>query len=175
MRRYKRGYASSIVLPLMADSKAFGAINIYSREPGAFSKTEIELLSELANDLSHGIIEITNQEKVIFMDTVGSTDSLTKEKWNRYIFRAGTCNSQEANSLALYAAQDKKLMKFYNIGPDYEYGRTMWEIFKAKMTKENPQAQFLGEQWPKLFEADYTPYIASPPPGLPGCVKAWRG
>lgn len=27
--------------------------------------------------------------------------------------------------LALYAAQDKKLVKFYNIGPDYEYGRTV--------------------------------------------------
>ncbi|MBI5419522.1 MAG: ABC transporter substrate-binding protein [Deltaproteobacteria bacterium] len=103
--------------------------------------------------------EVAKQEKVIFMDTVASTDTLTKEKWNRYTFRVGTCNSQEANSLALYAAKNKKLVKFYNIGPDYEYGRTMWELFKAKTKEQNPKAEFIGEQWPKLFIPDYTSYI----------------
>jgi len=52
-----------------------------------------------------------------------------------------------------------KLTKFYNIGPDYEYGRTMWELFKAKMKEQNPKAEFTGEQWPKLATPDYTSYI----------------
>jgi PAS domain S-box-containing protein len=51
----KRGYASSIVLPLMAENKAFGAINIYSKEPDAFSDDEVKLLMELADDLAYGI------------------------------------------------------------------------------------------------------------------------
>ncbi|HSL91129.1 MAG TPA: ABC transporter substrate-binding protein, partial [Candidatus Limnocylindrales bacterium] len=50
---------------------------------------------------SLAVAEVAKQEKVIFMDTVGSTDTLTKEKWNRYTFRSGICNSQETNSLAL--------------------------------------------------------------------------
>jgi PAS domain S-box-containing protein len=54
----KRGYASSIVLPLMDSSKAIGAINIYAREPDPFTKDEITLLSELADDLSYGISSI---------------------------------------------------------------------------------------------------------------------
>ncbi|OGP76507.1 MAG: hypothetical protein A2Z13_10955 [Deltaproteobacteria bacterium RBG_16_64_85] len=109
---------------------------------------------------SLAVAEVAKQEKVIFMDTVASTDALTKEKWNRYTFRAGTCNSQEANSLAMYAAsKHKKLKTFYNIGPDYEYGRTMWEIFKARTKEQNPKAEFIGEQWPKLFIPDYTSYI----------------
>jgi branched-chain amino acid transport system substrate-binding protein len=109
---------------------------------------------------SLAVAEVAKQEKVIFMDTVGSTDTLTKEKWNRYSFRAGTCNSQEANSLALYTASKyKNLTKFYNIGPDYEYGRTMWDIFKARTKEMNPKAEFIGEQWPKLFIPDYTSYI----------------
>jgi putative methionine-R-sulfoxide reductase with GAF domain len=41
----KRGYASSIVLPLMADGKAFGAINIYSREPDPFTEDEVKFLN----------------------------------------------------------------------------------------------------------------------------------
>jgi len=54
----KRGYASSIVLPLMAEGKAFGALNIYSKEPDPFSADEVKLLSELADDLAHGIIAL---------------------------------------------------------------------------------------------------------------------
>ncbi len=54
----KRGYASSIVLPLLDEGKAFGAINIYSREPGPFPEEETALLSELAADLSRGIAAI---------------------------------------------------------------------------------------------------------------------
>jgi len=53
-----RGYASSVVLPLIADSKTFGAISIYSKEPDSFTNNEIELLSELANDLAYGILSI---------------------------------------------------------------------------------------------------------------------
>jgi PAS domain S-box-containing protein len=54
----QRGYASSIVLPLMGESKAFGAINIYSKDPDPFSDEEVSLLTELANDLAHGIITL---------------------------------------------------------------------------------------------------------------------
>ncbi len=52
----ERGYASSIVLPLMAGGKAFGAVNIYSRESDPFSEDEVKLLTELADDLAYGII-----------------------------------------------------------------------------------------------------------------------
>jgi PAS domain S-box-containing protein len=51
----KRGYASSIVLPLMAEGRCFGAINIYNRQPDPFSQEEIDLLTELTGDLAFGI------------------------------------------------------------------------------------------------------------------------
>jgi PAS domain S-box-containing protein len=54
----ERGHASSIVLPLIADGKTFGALNIYSREPDSFSGEEAELLTELAGDLTYGITAI---------------------------------------------------------------------------------------------------------------------
>ncbi len=51
----KRGYASSLVLPLMANGRAFGAITIYSGRVDAFSEDEVKLLSDLADDLAYGI------------------------------------------------------------------------------------------------------------------------
>ncbi len=54
----KRGYASSIALPLIAYGKAFGALTIYSEEPDHFAEDEVKLLAELADDFSYGIMAI---------------------------------------------------------------------------------------------------------------------
>ena len=51
----KRGYASSIVLPLAHNKNVFGALNIYSKDTDPFSEEEKDLLQELANDISYGI------------------------------------------------------------------------------------------------------------------------
>lgn len=58
----KRQYASSIALPLMAGDKAFGALNIYSKDPDPFTDEEEKLLIELANDLAYGIMTIRWRE-----------------------------------------------------------------------------------------------------------------
>ena len=51
----KRGYAASLVLPLLDQGRAFGALTIYFREPDPFTEDEINLLSGLADDLTYGI------------------------------------------------------------------------------------------------------------------------
>jgi PAS domain S-box-containing protein len=51
----KRGYQSSIALPLASNKHLFGALTIYSVEPQAFSNEEVALLEELANNLAFGI------------------------------------------------------------------------------------------------------------------------
>lgn len=54
----KRGYASVISVPLLAEGKAFGVLNIYSRHQDPFSDDEVQLLNDLASDLSYGIAAI---------------------------------------------------------------------------------------------------------------------
>ena len=54
----KRGYASSIVFPLISNDKVFGALNIYSEEPNPFSEDEKKLLKELSVDISYGITSL---------------------------------------------------------------------------------------------------------------------
>src|SRR5208283_5896985 len=50
-----RDYASSISLPLTADGRPFGVLNIYASEPDAFDGDELKLLTELAGELAYGI------------------------------------------------------------------------------------------------------------------------
>jgi PAS domain S-box-containing protein len=51
----KRGYGSSVALPLAIRGETFGALNIYASEADAFDAAEVDLLGELAGDLSFGI------------------------------------------------------------------------------------------------------------------------
>lgn len=59
----KRGFASSISLPLKNGKTAFGAITIYALEPDNFSNDEVNLLSELAEDLAYGITILRLREE----------------------------------------------------------------------------------------------------------------
>lgn len=52
----RRGYMSSIALPLLRGHDSFGVLTIYSTEPNAFDDDEVNLLRELADDLSFGIL-----------------------------------------------------------------------------------------------------------------------
>jgi PAS domain S-box-containing protein len=51
----KRGYASTIALPVLLNAHVLGALTIYAEEPDAFDSEEIQLLTQLSNDLTYGI------------------------------------------------------------------------------------------------------------------------
>ncbi len=51
----KLGYASSLVLPLMAGGQAFGALTVYSKKIDAFEQEEVKLLTGLGDDLAYGM------------------------------------------------------------------------------------------------------------------------
>ena len=54
----KRGYASSIAIPLIAEDQTLGAIMMYAVEPDAFDTQEVTLLKEMADDIAYCISSI---------------------------------------------------------------------------------------------------------------------
>jgi PAS domain S-box-containing protein len=59
----KRGYASSLVLPLLVEGRAIGALNIYAGEADAFDGEEVGFLADLAGDISFGIMALRGWEE----------------------------------------------------------------------------------------------------------------
>jgi len=57
----KRGYASSIALPLIGEDRTFGSLNIYATKPDAFDEEEIKLLEGLSGDLSYGLMTLCDR------------------------------------------------------------------------------------------------------------------
>ncbi|MFA6133881.1 MAG: GAF domain-containing protein [Phycisphaerae bacterium] len=54
----KRGFRSSIAVPLRADGKTFGALTVYADKPRVFSLTQAKVLTDLADNLAYGIVAI---------------------------------------------------------------------------------------------------------------------
>jgi PAS domain S-box-containing protein len=60
----RRGYASSIALPLLEEGWAMGAVNIYAKEPDAFDDEEVKLLEELARSVAYGIVALRTRAEL---------------------------------------------------------------------------------------------------------------
>ena len=55
----RRGFRSSVAVPLTNNGRVLGSLNIYSGEPQAFrNREEVELLQELANDIAYGVLAL---------------------------------------------------------------------------------------------------------------------
>ncbi len=54
----ERGYQSSTALPLRDQQSTFGALTIYAATPDAFDTEELQLLTELADDMAYGILAL---------------------------------------------------------------------------------------------------------------------
>ena len=72
----RRGYASSIAIPLRAGDKLFGALTIYSAEVAAFGDEEVALLTELAADLGYGVMSLRTQAE----RKQAAVEELTRER-----------------------------------------------------------------------------------------------
>jgi PAS domain S-box-containing protein len=61
----KRGYSSSIALPLTIDGQRIGVLNIYSAMTDDFDVEETNLLQEMALDLAYGIQHIRARSELV--------------------------------------------------------------------------------------------------------------
>jgi PAS domain S-box-containing protein len=59
----RRDYASSIAVPIRMSGNVVGALNIYATEPDAFDAEEVNLLEELASDLSYGLTALRDKSE----------------------------------------------------------------------------------------------------------------
>ncbi|MBA4313493.1 MAG: hypothetical protein C0417_12790, partial [Chlorobiaceae bacterium] len=59
----KRGYRSSIDLPIKLSGKVIGAFSLYAPTPHFFDQKEIDLLDEVTNDISYALQAIETEKK----------------------------------------------------------------------------------------------------------------
>ena len=111
----KRGYASSIAIPLISGDKPFGAVTIYSTTPDSFTDDEVNLLSELVSDIAYGITAFK-----LRAEQVKAAEAL-RESESRYHTLFNTMNEGFALFEIIY--NEKSLpadYRFLDINPAFE-------------------------------------------------------
>jgi PAS domain S-box-containing protein len=147
----RRGYASSIALPMMNEGRCFGALTIYSGEPDVFDTMEIGLLAGLANDLAYGIAALRHRaERGRAEETLQASESrfrtlIEKSPVAISISRAGRTIYVNQKFLELYGYQSAQELAGHLIADD-------WAPECREMITERTRRRARGETVPSEYE-----------------------
>ena len=102
---------------------------------------------------------IAKENKIVFIAPVTKTDQLiAPANLHPYVFRTASSTTIEGRTAAeLIAKMNAK--RVATISPDYAYGQDVTKSFVEHLKKIKPDVEIVDQQWPKLGEADYTPFI----------------
>ncbi|MCG8471256.1 MAG: sigma 54-interacting transcriptional regulator [Desulfobacterales bacterium] len=82
-----RGFGSVVAFPLASEGQRLGAISIYASNSNAFDSEKVDLLRELANDITCGILNIRSQEEGALIKTLLKE---TEAKYSGVLENTGT-------------------------------------------------------------------------------------
>ncbi len=121
------------------------------------------------------ILDMANQAKKVLLSQ-DSSDDFVKQNY-RYVFRVPyLISAMQAKAAAAYAVEKYPTKKrYYLIGHDMAFGRTVVGGFKQRIQELDPNVQIIGEAYVKPTETDYNPYITAILQAQPDVVFfAWQ-
>ena len=117
------------------------------------------LVGTLTSAEGPAVSVVAKENKIVFIAPIPKTDQLTApDKLHPYVFRVSANTTMEGRSAAEIMAK-WPVTKVATISPDYAYGQDVTKSFVEHLKKIKPSVQIVDQQWPKLGEADYTPFI----------------
>jgi branched-chain amino acid transport system substrate-binding protein len=93
------------------------------------------------------------QNRILYLAAEPLADAVTLQSGNRYTFRLRPSTYMQAAMLAELAV-DNPATRWATIAPNYAYGQEAVAAFKAIMSEQRPDIEWVGEQWPALFNID---------------------
>ncbi len=117
------------------------------------------LVGTLTSAEGPAVSVVAKENKIVFIAPIPKTDQLTAaDKLHPYVFRVASNTTIEGRSAAEIIAK-WPVKRVATISPDYAYGQDVTKAFVEHLKKTAPQMEIVDQQWPKLGEADYTPFI----------------
>jgi branched-chain amino acid transport system substrate-binding protein len=96
------------------------------------------------------LLPVAEEYKKVLLVEPAVADSITGDKWNRYVFRTGRNSSQDAISNAV--AQDREGTSIATLAQDYAFGRDGVKAFKDSVKK----AKIVHEEYLPAQTTDFT-------------------
>jgi branched-chain amino acid transport system substrate-binding protein len=135
------------------------------------------LVGTLTSAEGPAVSVVAKENKIVFIAPIPKTDQLTApDKLHPYVFRVASTTTIEGRSAAEIVAK-WPVTRIGTISPDYAYGQDVTKAFVEHLKKVKPSVQIVDQQWPKLGEPDYTPFINAQMAKKPDAVfsSLWGG
>ena len=118
------------------------------------------LVGTLTSAEAPAVSTIAKENKIVFIAPTSKTIQLTSPaNLHPYIFRVASNTDIEGRTGAAIIAGWKDVKRVATIAPDYAYGRDAVAAFVDYMKKPRPDIEIVDQQWPKLGQSDFTPFI----------------
>jgi branched-chain amino acid transport system substrate-binding protein len=102
------------------------------------------------------MLPVAEEMKKVLIVEPAVADSITGEKWNRYVFRTGRSSYQDA--LAAAAAVPDGDVSIGMMALDTAFGRDGVAAFKEALAGVRPKAKVVAEEYAAGNTADFTPF-----------------
>jgi branched-chain amino acid transport system substrate-binding protein len=111
------------------------------------------LTGTFASNVGLAVSDFAKEQKIPFIAAEALSDALTWERGNHYTFRLRSSTYMQAAMLAEAAAK-LPAKTWAIIAPNYEFGHSVSDSFKALLKKAKPDVEFVIEQYPPLGRID---------------------
>src|SRR6266705_2789950 len=135
------------------------------------------LVGTLTSAEGPAVSVVAKENKIVFIAPIPKTDQLTAaDKLHPYVFRVAANTTMEGRSAAEIVSK-WPVTKIATIAFDYAYGQDVTKAFVEQIKKLKPSVQIVDQQWPKLGEQDYNPFINAQMAKKPEAVVSsiWGG
>jgi branched-chain amino acid transport system substrate-binding protein len=120
------------------------------------------LVGTLTSAEAPAVSTVAKENKIVFIAPTSKSTILTDPQHiHPYIFRVASNTDVEGLAGSTLMARWKDVKTVATIAPDYAYGRDSIAAFIASLKKLRPDIQIVDQEWPKLGEADFTPFITA--------------
>ena len=126
-------------------------------------KENVDFLSgTLTSAEAPAVSTIAKENKIVFVAPTSKTIQLTSPaNLHPYIFRLASNTDIDGRTGAAIIASWKDVKRVATIAPDYAYGRDAVAAFVDYIKKARPDIEIVDQQWPKLGQSDFTPFITA--------------
>ncbi|HUJ90577.1 MAG TPA: ABC transporter substrate-binding protein [Syntrophorhabdales bacterium] len=146
------------MMALTADSKMQPPVGVEIAKKYILDDKVDFMIGPTSSGVAAALSPVITEHKMILVLTQAAADSLTGAQFNPYMFST-LSNAMMHSRAGAYFVADKPYKRWMCIGPNYNYGWDSWASFKSKLKELRPDAEFVGELWPKLTEPDYREFV----------------
>jgi branched-chain amino acid transport system substrate-binding protein len=120
------------------------------------------LVGTLTSAEAPAVSTVAKENKIVFIAPTSKSTILTDAAHiHPYIFRISSNTDVEGLAGATEMARFKDVKTVATIAPDYAYGHDSINAFIKALAKLRPDIKIVDKEWPKLGEADFTPFITA--------------